>query len=295
MKTREAVAWAGHAVAAAWLVARHAAQAVRRARAGRERVLGVIPARYGSTRFPGKPLAEIGGKPMVWHTYTNAKESARLAKLVVATDDERIAEAVRGFGGEVVMTSETCVNGTERCLEVLQALEARGERYDVVVNIQGDEPFIEGKHIDCVAEVVAGGSEAVMGTLARPALPDDAADVTGVNNVKVVLDVDGYALYFSRAMIPHNKKGRYDPGTKYWRKLGIYSYQAAFLPEYIKMPASLLQQAEDLEQNKVLEAGHRIKVGLVSDAVHGVDTPEQLAHLNELYARGELGGHRTAA
>ena len=115
-------------------------------------------------------------------------------------------------------------------------------------------------------------------------MPDvDEADVVGVNNVKTVLDKDGYALYFSRAVIPHNKKGKYDPSCKYWRKLGIYSYRASFLPQYVVMPDSLLQAAEDLEQNKVIEAGFRIKVGIVPEAVHGVDTPEQLADLEANY------------
>lgn len=249
------------------------------------RVLGVIPARYGSTRFPGKPLADLAGKPMVWHTYTNAKSSTVLTKLVVATDDDRIRTAVEGFGGEVVMTPVDLENGTERCDAVLKILAARGERYDVVVNIQGDEPFIEGAHVDAVAAVVLD-SDAVMGTLARPHI--DEADVTGVNNVKVVLDVNGYALYFSRAVIPHNKKGAYDPNTKYWRKLGIYSYRASFLPEYIAMPESLLQRSEDLEQNKVIEAGRRIKVGIVQEAVHGVDTPAQLDDLNEQVRLGKV-------
>ena len=146
------------------------------------------------------------------------------------------------------MTSPSLENGTERCNEVLQKI---GGKWDVVVNIQGDEPFIEGSHVDTVASVVMD-SQAVMGTLARPHI--DEADVTGVNNVKVVLDVNGYALYFSRAVIPHNKKGTYDPNTKYWRKLGIYSYRASFLPDYIRMPESALQQSEDLEQNKVRDA-----------------------------------------
>lgn len=258
---------------------------------GGPRVLGVIPARYGSTRFPGKPLAEIGGRPMVYHTYTNAAAAKTLTRCVVATDDERIKQAVEAFGGTAVMTSESCNNGTERCLEVLRHFEAKGERFDVVVNIQGDEPFIEPHHVDAVAAVVAKG-DAVMGTLCRPHL--DEADVTSVNNVKVVLDVNGYALYFSRAIIPHNKKGRYDPNTKYWRKLGIYSYTTEFLPKFIEMPASLLQDAEDLEQNKVIEAGYRIKVGVVHEAVHGVDTPEQMEHLCELYAAGKLPQQQVA-
>ena len=299
------------------------------------------------------------------HTYTNATKAASLDCCVVATDDQRIFDAVKSFGGEaragpasrrrrratprrprcgardqpppsrtravpqVMLTDPKWENGTERCLEVLRALQARGQQFDIVVNIQGDEPFIEAAHIDKVVEVVAE-SEAVMGTLARPATGAD--DVTSVNNVKTVLDVNGYALYFSRALIPHNKKGVWQEGTHYWRKLGIYSYRADFLPKFIDMPArapacqfrertrglsltarvrrrvrqaSLLQRAEDLEQNKVIEAGYKIKVGIVQEAVHGrararataaatlprgtrreraarcgrVDTPEQLEDL----------------
>ncbi|QDZ25481.1 3-deoxy-manno-octulosonate cytidylyltransferase [Chloropicon primus] len=279
------------------------------------KVLGVIPARYNSTRFPGKPLADLCGNPMIWHTYTNAKKSNCFDELVVATDDERIAECVRDFGGKVVMTSESCNNGTERCLEVLQHL---GEKnYDIVVNVQGDEPFIESEHVEKVVDCIRSGIEAgdasvVMGTLARPANLNDSEDVTNVNNVKVVLDKTNNALYFSRAMIPYNKRGKYDPKVSfclfvdfshwhvarlclfltlgllsptlkclYWRKLGIYAYRASFLNTYVnEMPQSLLQKQEDLEQNKVIEAGYKIKVGLVEKAVHGVDTPEQLRHLN---------------
>eukprot|EP00238_Polyblepharides_amylifera_P009839 CAMPEP_0196583580 /NCGR_PEP_ID=MMETSP1081-20130531/43991_1 /TAXON_ID=36882 /ORGANISM="Pyramimonas amylifera, Strain CCMP720" /LENGTH=295 /DNA_ID=CAMNT_0041904515 /DNA_START=55 /DNA_END=942 /DNA_ORIENTATION=+ len=254
-------------------------------KSSKKRVLGVIPARYASTRFPAKPLKEIAGKPMIYHTYTNAATSTALDKCVVATDNVEIADTVRSFGGEVIMTSEGCNNGTERCLEVLNQLKAKGEHYDIVVNIQGDEPFIEAEHIDCVTAVVAE-SDAVMGTLARPHLDKD--DVTGVNNVKTVLDVNGYALYFSRAIIPHNKKGVYDPATPYWRKLGIYSYRADFLPKFITMPESKLQKAEDLEQNKVIEAGYKIKVGIVANAVHGVDTPEQLVELNQLIKKKQF-------
>eukprot|EP00899_Mesostigma_viride_P016392 jgi/Mesvir1/24754/Mv22012-RA.1 len=206
--------------------------------ASKPRVLGVIPARYASTRFPAKPLALLAGKPMIQHTYTNAKKSTLLTDLYVATDDERIAEAVRAFGGDVLMTSVNCNNGTERCLEVMTTLASQGKQYDIIVNIQGDEPLIEAHHIDVVAGTLLDG-DAVMGTLARPHI--DEADVMSVNNVKVVLDVNNYALYFSRAMIPHNKKGKYDPNTRYWRKLGIYSYRSDFLPKFTQMGASLLQ------------------------------------------------------
>eukprot|EP00854_Cymbomonas_tetramitiformis_P013984 gene13984-16529_t len=253
--------------------------------AAEKTAIGIIPARHGSTRFPGKPLADIGGKPMIWHTYHNAKKSTRLSKLVVATDDQRIVDVVKDFGGEVFMTDPKWENGTERCLEVMNKLKEEGSSYDIVVNIQGDEPFIEASHIDSVVDVVAT-SDAVMGSLCRPHI--DEADVMSVNNVKVVLDVNQFALYFSRALIPYNKKGAYDPDTKYWRKLGIYSYRADFLPKFIEMPASLLQKSEDLEQNKVIEAGYRIRMGIVNEAVHGVDTPEQLVHLNELIKSGEI-------
>jgi 3-deoxy-manno-octulosonate cytidylyltransferase (CMP-KDO synthetase) len=164
----------------------------------------------------------------------------------------------------------------------------KGEEYDVIVNIQGDEPFIEPEHIDLVAQIVCEAEEddVCMGTLCRPAI--DRKDVEGVNNVKVVVDRNMNALYFSRAIIPHNKSGTYDPDTKYLRKLGIYSYRADFLPEYVRMPESMLQISEDLEQNKVIEAGYKIKLGWVEDAVHGVDTVGQLEALNLAIERGEL-------
>ncbi|GBG79467.1 hypothetical protein CBR_g29613 [Chara braunii] len=145
------------------------------------------------------------------------------------------------------------ITGTERCFEALQQLASQGESFDIVVNIQGDEPFIESSHIDSVVATVANHS----------------ADM-GYNQ---------YALYFSRAMIPHNKAGKYDPRTQYWRKLGIYAYRADFLKTYLMLPPSSLQVAEDLEQNKVIQAGLKIKVGIVQTGVHGVDTPRQLQEL----------------
>eukprot|EP00898_Chlorokybus_atmophyticus_P002919 jgi/Chlat1/3628/Chrsp237S03622 len=210
------------------------------------RVLGVIPARYASTRFPGKPLAQLGGKPMVQHTYENAKKSASLDRLVVATDDEVREER------------------TERCLEVMNTLAGRGETYDII----GDEPFIEPEHVDAVVAVVRDDPNAVMGFTS-----DTHTHST--------------ALYFSRSVIPASKSlgGRFDPrlSGKYLRKLGIYCYRRGFLPEFVNMPNSMLQEAEDLEQNKVIEAGYRIKVGIVKDAIHGVDTPEQLEDLQRRY------------
>jgi 3-deoxy-manno-octulosonate cytidylyltransferase (CMP-KDO synthetase) len=254
----------------------------------RPRVLGIIPARFGSTRFPGKPLADLAGKPMIWHTYTNACKSRALDLCIVATDDQRIKKVVESFGGICVMTSSECANGTERCLEVYESCARKGEEYDVIVNIQGDEPFIEPEHIDLVAKIVCESEDAdvCMGTLCRPAI--DRKDVEGVNNVKVVVDKNMNALYFSRAIIPHNKLGQYDPETNYLRKLGIYSYRADFLPKYCHMPESHLQIAEDLEQNKVIEAGYKIKLAMVKDAVHGVDTVGQLEALNLAIERGEL-------
>ncbi len=136
------------------------------------RVLGVIPARYGSSRFPGKPLALLAGKPMIWHTYTNASKAACLTRCCVATDDIRIEETIKRFGGDVLVTDPACENGTERCLEALLHFQDKGQTFDFIVNIQGDEPFIDPQHVEKVVDVLHSSTDAVMGTLARPALDE---------------------------------------------------------------------------------------------------------------------------
>ena len=233
---------------------------------GGARVAVVIPARYGSTRLPGKPLAEIDGRPMIWYVWDKARRAETPARVVVATDDARVAEAVRGFGGEAVMTSPSCASGTDRVAEA-----ARGMAEEVIVNLQGDEPMMHPSVIDAVAAPLVAEPGVVMCTAAL--VQDDPEEFGRPSVVKVVVDRRGDALYFSRSPIPHYR----DTGTGRYRKhLGIYGYRREFLFRVAAMPPSRLEEAERLEQLRVLENGHRIRVVDVAHDSVGVDTPEDL-------------------
>ena len=244
-----------HAVAAVAAGAA-AVQAYRLARAcwsassgtSRTRVLGVIPARYASSRFPGKPLVMIAGKPMIVRTYEQAKKARTLTRLVVATDDARIKAACEAAGAEVVMTDAAIPNGTERCES---AAEKMGETFDVVVNVQGDEPLIEPEIIDACVRAL-----------------QEAPD----------------AVYFSRGMIPNNKRGVPDDDHEYLLHLGLQAYDAAFLKVYSRLPATPCQLQEDLEQLKVLEHGYKMKTVKVAHAAHGVDEPADVASIEAILA-----------
>jgi 3-deoxy-D-manno-octulosonate cytidylyltransferase len=230
------------------------------------RVAVVIPARYGATRLPGKPLAEIDGRPMIWYVWEKARRAQVPSRVVVATDDERIAAVVRGFGGEAVMTSPTCASGTDRVAEA-----ARGMDEEVVINLQGDEPLMHPSVIDAVAAPLVSDPDVTMSTAALP--QDDPAEYAHPSVVKVVVDGRGDALYFSRSPIPHYR----DAGTGRYRKhLGIYGYRREFLFRVAALPPSPLEEAERLEQLRVLENGYRIRVVDVAHDSVGVDTPEDL-------------------
>jgi 3-deoxy-manno-octulosonate cytidylyltransferase (CMP-KDO synthetase) len=226
----------------------------------------VIPARYGATRLPGKPLAEIDGRPMIWYVWDRARRAETPSRVVVATDDARIAAAVRGFGGEAVMTSPDCQSGTDRVAEA-----ARGMDEEVIVNLQGDEPMMHPSVVDAVAAPLVGDPGVLMSTAAL--LQDDPAEYGRPSVVKVVVDARGDALYFSRSPIPHYR----DAGTGRYRKhLGIYGYRRDFLFRVAALPPSRHEEAERLEQLRVLENGHRIRVVDVAHDSVGVDTPEDL-------------------
>ncbi|WOL14536.1 non-canonical poly(A) RNA polymerase PAPD5 isoform X1 [Canna indica] len=242
----------------------------------RSRVVGIIPARFASSRFEGKPLVQILGKPMIQRTWERAKLASTLENVVVATDDEKIAECCRGFGADVVMTSVGCRNGTERCNEALQKL---GKDYDIVVNIQGDEPLIEPEIIDGIVKALQGAPDAVFSTAVTSLKPEDGLDP---NRVKCVVDNRGYAIYFSRGLIPFNKSGKVNPQFPYLLHLGIQSYDAKFLKIYPQLPPTPLQLEEDLEQLKVLENGYKMKVIKVNHDAHGVDTPEDVQKIESL-------------
>ncbi|XP_047341691.1 3-deoxy-manno-octulosonate cytidylyltransferase, mitochondrial [Impatiens glandulifera] len=261
----------GAAVAAA--VGAHAYFYLRGSRKFRSRVVGIIPARFASSRFPGKPLVEILGKPMIQRTWERAKMATTLDHVVVATDDDKIADCCRGFGADVIMTSESCRNGTERCNEALQKI---AKKYDVVVNIQGDEPLVEPEVIDGIVKALQMAPDAVFSTAVTALKPEDAFDP---NRVKCVIDNRGYAIYFSRGLIPFNKSGAVNPQFPYLLHLGIQSYDSKFLNIYSELQPTPLQLEEDLEQLKVLENGYKMKVIKVEHEAHGVDTPEDIEKL----------------
>ena len=236
----------------------------------------IIPARYASTRFPGKPLVDIGGKPMVIHVCERASRSGA-ASVHVATDDERIAAAVRAHGHQAIMTRADHASGTDRLAEAATKLKLR-ER-EIVVNVQGDEPLIVPKLIAQVARALDKQRAASVSTACH-AIHDEAS-LASPNVVKVVLDADGYALYFSRSRIPYPRA----PGAKCYRHAGIYAYRVAFLKRYSRLKASPLEKAEALEQLRVLWHGHRIAVAVsASEIPPGVDTPEDLEAVRRMLA-----------
>lgn len=229
------------------------------------KVLGVIPARFGSSRFPGKPLVNIGDFPMILWTYKNSLKSSLVDELVVATDDERILMVVLDNGGNAVMTSPDHPSGTDRIREVA----LRFPHFGVVVNIQGDEPGIEAELIDGVARLKIDRNDWAMTTAAAPM---DPVEITDPNRVKVVMDSKGKALYFSRSPIP----SQFKKNVPAFRHLGIYAYDRDFLLSYPDLPASPLEDSESLEQLRALEAGYSIGVHITERAALSVDTPNDL-------------------
>ena len=227
----------------------------------------IIPARYASTRFPGKPLALLAGKPMIRHVCEKAAAS-KAGITVVATDDRRIADAVESFGGKAVMTSPSHPSGTDRIAEALGKI---GGEYDLVINVQGDEPLIPTSVIDELIDVMRADPKLPMATVA---VPGDRETMTE-NNVKVVFGSDGNALYFSRSMIPFLRNGGVECGV--WLHWGIYAYRRSALEKFVSLPPGKLENAEKLEQLRALENGIAIKVVTSKLQSIGVDTPEDLA------------------
>ena len=240
-----------------------------------KKILGVIPARYASTRLPGKVLADLCGKPMIQHVYERALRAKCLDGLVVATDDRRVLDAVRAFAGEraAVITSREHPNGSSRAAEVLEGREA-----DAVINIQGDEPLLNPAMIDETAEALFSADDVVCSTLCRPLCGEARANP---NVVKVVLDRNGDALYFSRSLIPYPRN---TPRVPVYEHIGIYGYRAGFLRRYVALPMTPLAEAESLEQLKVLENGHKIRTAVTrcTDAGPSVDTPEDLEAVRKI-------------
>jgi 3-deoxy-manno-octulosonate cytidylyltransferase (CMP-KDO synthetase) len=212
----------------------------------------VIPARYAASRFPGKPLAEIAGVPLVRRVWEGARSAERLTRVIVATEDERIASACRGFGAEVALTSPDHMTGTDRIAEVAAGLDE-----EIVVNIQGDEPLIEGAVIDAAVDALVAEPGVSMSTVVHPADPDGLDDP---NRVKVVMDLSGRALYFSRSRIPYVRDGA---TMRIWQHVGLYAYRRAFLLEFVKLAPTELERAESLEQLRALANGHAIQVAKI--------------------------------
>lgn len=229
------------------------------------KAIAIIPARYASTRLPGKPLLNRTGKYLIQHVVEQVRQARRLAGVYVATDDDRIAQAVQSFGGQAIMTRSDHSTGTDRLAEAAGKLGLDDQ--DIVVNVQGDEPRIPPAYIDRLVELLAD-SPVPMATLAAP-LP--AEQVVRPDRVKVVLDRQGRALYFSRASIPFDRDRA---GASYLLHMGIYAYRKQFLLAFAAMPPTPAEQAEKLEQLRVLENGHDILVGVVEAPTPGIDTPE---------------------
>ena len=234
-------------------------------------VIAVIPARYQSTRFPGKMIALIDGKPLVQHTYERALEAKRVGGVCVATDDARIAEALEPFGTRIVMTRDNHPSGTDRIAEVAEQTRAR-----IVVNVQGDEPLIDPHTIDEVVAALENDPASMMSTAARALTDPDA--INDPNVVKVVVDHTGRALYFSRAPIPFQRDANPGPDetARYWQHIGLYAYRRDFLLEFAQMPPSPLEKTEKLEQLRALENGFGIRVVETQYVSIGVDTPQDL-------------------
>lgn len=244
------------------------------------RAVVVIPARYASTRFPGKPLAQLMGKPLIEHVYSRAREAKTVDRVVVATDDRRILEAVQRFGGDCVMTSAEHRSGSDRLGEVAGSLDA-----DVIVNVQGDEPLIDPAVIDAVVQVHGRKHAPDIATVAVPM--GSARDYSDRHIVKVVTDSRGYALYFSRSAIPHGwQKG----SGEALRHIGIYAYSRAALLDFVSLPVGKLEKMEDLEQLRALENGMSIFVVRVDEFNGtGVDRPEDLLKVEGMMKEMKAG------
>lgn len=241
--------------------------------------VGIIPARYASIRFPGKPLAKLGGKIVIQRVYEQVRSV--LDDVYVATDDERIMNAVKSFGGNAVMTSPNHKSGTDRIEEAVNII---GKNFDVVINIQGDEPFIHKSQIETICKCF-DDPQTMIATLGRPfSEKDTIKDLENPNSPKLICDNNGFAMYFSRSIIPYirgEEKSNWINKFNYLKHIGLYAYRANVLREITKLPQSSLELAESLEQLRWLQNGYRIKVGITNIETIGIDTPEDLEKAEE--------------
>lgn len=246
-------------------------------------IIAIIPARYASTRFPGKPLAKLAGKTMIHRVYERV--AAVFGSVAVATDDVRIGAEVESFGGRAVMTSSAHRSGTDRVYEAYLKL---GAHEKIVVNVQGDEPFIAASQLEALAACF-GDPRTQIASLARP-FRGSYADLEDPNTPKVVMDSDMYAMYFSRSVIPYCRgleKNQWPGAKEYFTHVGLYGYRADVLAEITRLPQSPLEKAESLEQLRWLQAGYRIKMAVTEADTIGIDTPADLARAEAMLAHGE--------
>jgi 3-deoxy-manno-octulosonate cytidylyltransferase (CMP-KDO synthetase) len=247
----------------------------------KSKVVGVIPARYSSTRFEAKVLVDIMGKPMIQWVWERAKQVKILDELIIACDDERVAEVARGFGAQVVMTAKGHTSGTDRIAEVVNPIEV-----NVVVNIQGDEPLVHPTMIDSVARAILSDSSISVATIIRKI--DNPQDISDPHVVKVVKDKNDFALYFSRSPIPFHALNSDITAPVYYKHIGLYGYSKDFLFTYKNMASSNLERTEKLEQLRVLEDGYKIKVIETKYDSIGVDTPEDLEKVKEYLMKEKI-------
>jgi 3-deoxy-manno-octulosonate cytidylyltransferase (CMP-KDO synthetase) len=247
------------------------------------KILGVIPARFASSRFPGKVLAKIASKTMLQHVYERANMARYLTSTIIATDDQRVYDAARSFGARVRMTRGDHLSGTDRVAEVASA-----ENAEIIVNIQGDEPLIDPAAIDASILPMVHEPGVVMSTLKKKI--EDPREIGDPNVVKVVTNREGDAIYFSRCAIPHEREATANPSVPRFKHIGLYVYQRDFLLGYSALPVGPLEQAERLEQLRALENGFRIRVVETEYESLGVDTPEDLERVSRLFDASILQG-----
>ncbi len=237
--------------------------------------IAVIPARYGSSRFEGKPLAMIGEKSMIQRVYEQTQKSSAVTRTVVATDDTRILNAVNNFGGEAVMTSEACRSGTDRVAETANLLNLSDD--EIIVNIQGDQPIFNPLTIDDLIAPFGDAPELTMSTLAFKI--QNKREITDPKDVKVTFDNNGFAMYFSRAQIPYPRDGQ--TGVDFYKHLGFYAYKKNFLDKIVTLPTGTCENIEKLEQLRVLEFGYRIKVVITEYDSPEIDLPEDIERIEK--------------
>ena len=242
------------------------------------KVTAIIPSRYESKRFPGKPLVDIAGKTMIQRVYEQSEKSDLVDTVYVATDSDEIYNSIQGFGGNVVMTSTTCSSGTDRVAEAARILGLA--EHDVIVNVQGDQPVLQSECLNDLIQLFLLRPALEMGTLAYGL--EDEKEINDPNNVKVIFDGDKFAIYFSRAKIPFDRDGV--TPVQYYKHLGIYAYSYSFLQEFTRLPQSRLESTERLEQLRVIESGHRIQVAVTAYNSPSVDDPTDIAKVIEILA-----------